>query len=109
MLPVILGTDASGTEHSLIDRQFALSSSLISYWSLNDPSFASLNVTTDYFTESADIHLKVMGGDLNTLNGGREWVVVWVVLGVFVGVGVGVGVVWVFVKRGEKEEGYDTL
>ena len=46
---------------------------------------------------------------MNTLNGGREWVVVWVVLGVFVGVGVGVGVVWVFVKRGEKEEGYDTL
>lgn len=110
MLPIILGTDGSGTEHALIDRQFTLSASLISYWSSIDPSFAALNVTSAYFTESVDIHLRVMDGEMKRGGGGSEWMIVWIVTGVFGGFVVSVLVVAVVLRRREmKQRDYESL
>ena len=49
LLPIILGTDGTGDEHSPMSRQHDLAASLISYWSEIDPEFAALDVSIFFF------------------------------------------------------------
>ena len=56
----MLGTDASGTEHSPMIRQHQLATSLIEYWDGVDPEFEAMDIQLSYFNTSSNTHLRIM-------------------------------------------------
>jgi len=61
-VPVTLGSDGAGVEHSQSMREeYLLAKQLIDYWNANDHDFASKNITIDDLLLNQKYHYDVMG------------------------------------------------
>lgn len=61
-LPVMLGTDGTGTEHAPMRRAHALAQTLLKYWEQTDPEFKKAMVSSLYFKDSVAAHQRRMAG-----------------------------------------------